>query len=126
MIRTNTQALKNAAQSLRRRMTEAEKLLWNSLRNRQLNGLKFKRQAPFDRFVVDFLNEDNKLIIELDGGYHNNQPEKDEERDAFFAALSYTVLRFTNDQVMNHADEVLSEILKHCSGDSLIPRPLLP
>jgi len=65
------------ARQLRRNQTDAEKLLWMSLRNRQINDLKFRRQVPLGRFIVDFVCFENKLIIELDGGQHADAEEYD-------------------------------------------------
>src|SRR5215467_15707516 len=61
----------NFARRLRRRQTDAERVLWFRLRDRRLAGWKFKRQVPIDRFVVDFVCKDERLIIELDGGQHD-------------------------------------------------------
>jgi very-short-patch-repair endonuclease len=68
---------KNFARQLRRNQTDAERVLWFRLRDRRLAGLKFKRQVPIDRFVVDFVCKDERLIIELDGGQHDEDRARD-------------------------------------------------
>ena len=97
---------------LRQELTEAEKLLWNELRNRKLNGLKFRRQHPLDKFIVDFYCNEKKLVIELDGGVHNEKINKeyDEARTAMLAGLNIIVMRFKNEEVINNMKEVLKKI----------------
>jgi very-short-patch-repair endonuclease len=70
------------AKGLRRKQTEAEKTLWSKLRNRQLDGVKFRRQQPLGSYIVDLISLDDKLIIEIDGGQHNESRniKRDEER----------------------------------------------
>ena len=70
------------ARELRQRQTEAEKTLWARLRNRQLEGVKFRRQQPIGHYIVDFASFENRIIVEIDGGQHNKRgiTEKDEER----------------------------------------------
>ena len=62
---------------LRQESTEVEKLLWTELRNRKLNGLKFRRQHPLDKFIVDFYCNEKKLVVELDGGVHDEKINKE-------------------------------------------------
>ena len=97
---------------LRQESTEAEKLLWAELRSRKLNGLKFRRQHPLDKFIVDFYCNEKKLVVELDGGVHNEKINKeyDEARTAMLAGLNVIVLRFKNEDVINNMKEVLREI----------------
>lgn len=95
---------------LRSRMTEAEKVLWNVLRNRQLNNLKFRRQAPVSWFIVDFLCMECSLIIELDGPIHENQKVYDQEREEELHRLGFKVLRFTNDDILKRLDMALATI----------------
>ncbi len=64
------------ARELRRRQTEAEKTLWNKLRNLQLDGVKFRRQQPIGAYIVDYVSFDKKLVVEIDGGQHNRVPMK--------------------------------------------------
>ncbi len=100
-----------SAQALRKRCTEAEIVLWKALRNRQFHGLKFRRQAPRGRFIVDFLCMKPPLIIELDGGIHENQKEEDAHRSqAITEYFKMPILRFQNDEVLNDLPSVLKKI----------------
>ncbi|HET7021622.1 MAG TPA: endonuclease domain-containing protein [Xanthobacteraceae bacterium] len=99
------------ARRLRRNQTDAERLLWFRLRDRRLDGWKFKRQVPIERFVVDFFCADAKLIVELDGGQHAHNTERDADRTRVLEAMGYLVLRFWNRDVMQNMDGVLEEIL---------------
>jgi very-short-patch-repair endonuclease len=107
MRRVNTKP----ARRLRRNQTDAERLLWFRLRDRRLAGWKFKRQVPIDRFVVDFFCADAKLIVELDGGQHEQDKERDADRTRVLAAMGYFVMRFWNHDVVRNMDGVLEEIL---------------
>lgn len=97
---------------LRQELTEAEKLLWVELRNKKLNGLKFRRQHPIDRFITDFYCHEKKLVIELDGNVHDKKVNKeyDEARTAMLAGLNVIVLRFDNEEVINDVQGVLKKI----------------
>jgi very-short-patch-repair endonuclease len=101
----------NLAKRLRRHQTDAERVLWFRLRDRRLDGLKFKRQLPIDRFVVDFCCSDARLIIELDGGQHATRTVEDLNRTKALDAMGYLVLRFWNNDVLQNIDGVLEEIL---------------
>jgi lysyl-tRNA synthetase class 2 len=80
--------------------------MWSGLRDRQLLGLKFKRQVPIDHFVVDFVSADAKLILEIDGGQHGQRAETDKHRTAVLEFLGYLVLRFWNNDVLTNIDGV--------------------
>jgi very-short-patch-repair endonuclease len=97
---------------LRKESTKAEKLLWNDLRNRKLNGLKFRRQHPMDKFIADFYCHEKKLVIELDGDIHDEKVNKDydEARTAMLEGLNVVVLRFKNEEVINNIKNVLKKI----------------
>jgi very-short-patch-repair endonuclease len=97
------------ARRLRGVQTDAERTLWFRLRNRRLNGLKFRRQVPIDRYVVDFLCADARLVIELDGGQHATADETN--RAAVLESMGYLILRFWNDDVLRNTDGVVTEIL---------------
>lgn len=103
------------ARQLRKNATDAEKLLWSLLRNRQLEGLKFRRQHPIGEYIADFCSVENKLVIELDGGHHALQEEKDTERTNEIEKLGYKVLRFWNNEVLQNLEGVASTILSHPS-----------
>lgn len=102
------------ARTLRKNPTEVEKKLWSKLRSRQLQGLKFRRQQTIGPYVVDFINLEEKVIIELDGGQHNEEKNinKDLVRTAFLEKEGFKVLRFWNNEVNNNLDGVLSTIVK--------------
>ena len=74
------QSATSKARSLRKHSTDAQNALWNLLRNRQLTGHKFRRQAPTGKYIVDFLCLERKLVVELDGGQHQEQADYDNER----------------------------------------------
>ena len=98
------------ARKLRRDKTEAEGRLWRYVRNRQLAGAKFRFQSPLCGHVVDFLCEDAKLVVELDGGQHGEMQEADAERTSKIEAAGYTVIRFWNNDVLRNTEGVLMEI----------------
>src|SRR5829696_3454738 len=90
-----------AARDLRAKGTLAEALLWASLRDRRLDGMKFRRQHPVGSFVVDFCCAERRLVIELDGEIHAKQRQQDTEREAVLALAGYRVIRFPNQSVRN-------------------------
>jgi very-short-patch-repair endonuclease len=104
------------ARLLRENSTEAEVYLWERLKSNQFQGLKFRRQHPISIYIVDFYCHQYKLIIELDGGYHNTleQIEKDQERTNFLSFQGLKVIRFTNEQALTEIDEVLDVIGECC------------
>ena len=97
------------ARALRRNQTDAERILWNQLRNLQLDGVKFRRQHPIGNYIVDFVSLDRKLIIELDGGQHNEEQvkEKDEQRTKWLESEGYKVLRFWDNDVLSNTEGVI-------------------
>ena len=100
------------AKALRKRQTDAEKLLWRHLRNRNFQGIKFRRQHPVGDYIVDFISLEQNLIIELDGGQHA-EPEhkhKDAKRDRYFTGRGFRVLRFWNNEVLANLNGVLEAI----------------
>ncbi len=106
------QLLENARE-LRKNQTEAEELLWQLLRNRQLNNLKFRRQHPLKAgFILDFYCAEVKLGIEIDGGYHTKkgQQEYDAERTKIINEYGINIIRFMNDQVLLKTEKVLNDI----------------
>jgi very-short-patch-repair endonuclease len=111
------------ARVLRRSSTEAEKRLWNLLRNRTVAGLKFIRQMPIDPFVADFVCRDLMLIIEVDGSQHVDDEAYDRRRTAYLNARGYSVLRFWNSEVLRELDGVHELIGRLASGESPDPSP---
>jgi very-short-patch-repair endonuclease len=98
------------AKTLRANQTEAEQRLWHHLRAHRFMDLKFKRQKPIGRYIVDFICVEQHLIIEIDGGQHAGQTEYDQRRDAWLRSQGYTVLRFWNHEVMQQLEGVLEQI----------------
>jgi very-short-patch-repair endonuclease len=84
--------------------------LWAAIRRRQIDGMRFRRQHPIGRYIVDFCSVENRLIIEVDGAVHNFTAEQDLARQAWLEANGYRVIRFTNDEVMNYTDNVVELI----------------
>jgi very-short-patch-repair endonuclease len=111
-IRGTTKEIEQAARLLRQRLTSAEAKLWEVLRGRQLRGLKFRCQHPIGRFIVDFYCPSLKLIIEIDGGIHTQQQDYDQARTDQLEDFGYSVLRFTNDEVINDLPKVLNRIIQ--------------
>ncbi|MEE3348983.1 MAG: endonuclease domain-containing protein [Candidatus Gastranaerophilaceae bacterium] len=105
------------AKNLRHNMTKEEVKLWNALKNKQLMGLKFRRQVPIGNYVVDFFCFDKNLIIELDGGQHNEiqNIEYDKTRTDYLNKQGYRVLRFWNDDVWNNFTGVIEKIIQEVS-----------
>ena len=105
-----------AARQLRQEPTSAEVKLWDALRSHRLAGLKFRRQHPYGRFVLDFFCVEHSLAVELDGSIHAEpaQAARDAERTEYLQAHGIRVLRFKNDQVEKEIETVLKEIEKAC------------
>ena len=99
------------AQSLRRTSTDAERKLWGVPRNRQLLGWKFRRQTPIGNYIVDFVCFDARLIIEVDGGHHQEQVAYDEVWTDYLKNHGFRVLRFWNNQVLDETESVRETIL---------------
>ncbi|MDD2948642.1 MAG: DUF559 domain-containing protein [Rugosibacter sp.] len=110
------------AKHLRHHMTESETRLWQHLRAHRLNGEKFRRQQPMGFYVVDFVHFGARLIVEADGGQHNDAP-RDESRDAWLRAQGFKVLRFWNNEIMNNLEGVLETIMAAVTPPSP-PTPL--
>ena len=110
-------ALLKNAKKLRSKQTDAEQKLWYHLRAHRFLGLKFKRQKPLGRYIVDFICEEHKLIIELDGGQHADRTAYDTERDKWLGRQGYVVLRFWNNEVMLELEAVREKIRLTLSPD---------
>jgi len=100
------------ARALRQGQTDAEALLWSKLRNRQMLGLKFRRQHPIGNYFADFACVEAGLVIELDGGQHNEALATDHDyaRSNEMASLGFHTLRFWNNDVLNQTEAVLQKI----------------
>lgn len=104
----NKRSLLDIRRTLRVNSTSAEEILWEEIRNKKLNGLKFKRQHSIGNYVVDFYCASKRLIIELDGEVHNTeeQKEKDQHRDQNLTEMNFKILRISNSQVFNDIETV--------------------
>lgn len=102
--------LKGFAKENRRNMTDAERVLWNALRT--IPGVRFRRQHPIGDYIADFLCMKSRLIVEVDGGYHSEpcQQEDDAVRTANIENLGYSVIRFSNEKVLNETQKVIEQI----------------
>ncbi len=98
------------ARELRKNMTDAERKLWNHLRNRQLGGLKFRRQHPIGKYVVDFVCFEKKIVIEVDGSQHLENRIYDAERTEWLEKQGFKVIRVWNNDVLNEIEVVLEEL----------------
>lgn len=113
------------ARELRKNQTKAEKLFWEAIRNKQLYGLKFRRQEPifynyYDQerfFICDFLCTKFKLIIEIDGGIHEKQKDYDNLRDEILSLKEYRVLRFKNEEIFKNLNGVLNNIKSYLEDE---------
>ena len=101
------------ARIFRKNMTDAEQAIWQSVRNRQLGGFKFRRQKPIGPFIVDFVCVEKKIVIEIDGGQHALNTVHDIKRSDFLRNKGYRILRFWNSDVLKEKNAVLEEILLH-------------
>ena len=107
--------------SLRQNMTEAESVLWRHLRGHRLAGAKFKRQQAIGPYIVDFVHFAVRLVVEADGGQHN-ESASDEARDAWLRAQGYRVLRFWNNEILDNTTAVLEVVLACLLYTSPSPR----
>ncbi|MDQ1314350.1 MAG: hypothetical protein QG662_459 [Pseudomonadota bacterium] len=110
--------LKEPARALRTGMTDAEQVLWQRIRRKQIQNVQFYRQKPLLAFIVDFYCPAAKLVVELDGSQHfeTGHQAKDRARDAALAGLSLRVLRFDDRQVLLETDAVLAAIDEAVTG----------
>ena len=109
----NKRSLLDIRRALRANSTPAEEILWEEIRNRKLNGLKFKRQHSIGYYIVDFYCASKRLIVELDGEVHNteDQIEKDKYLDQNLTEMNFKILRISNFQVLNDIETVKSLLL---------------
>jgi very-short-patch-repair endonuclease len=107
--------LKPLARTLRTKMTDAEQLIWSKIRRKQIGGVQFYRQKNVGHYIVDFYCPKGKLIVEIDGGQHYESEgmKKDRERDRYFQMLGFTVLRFSDIDVLKNIDGVIERIQEY-------------
>ena len=115
--------LTSRARRLRRDSTDAERTLWSVLRNRQLGGHKFRRQTPIGGHIVDFVCIEKRLVIEVDGGQHDQRSSYDSQRTALLESQGYRVLRFWNNEVLTALESVADAILMELERGSSWERP---
>jgi very-short-patch-repair endonuclease len=116
--------LKPLARNLRKSQTDAEKHLWQRLRDRQLGGHKFRRQHSIGPYIADFVCIERNLIIELDGGQHADQQTHDAQRSEFLRSEGFAVIRFWNHEVLANIEAVLQVIYQRLQNPSPSPSPL--
>ena len=109
------------AREMRKEPTRSERIFWDAVRDRQLDGVKFRRQQVIERFVVDFFAPEQRLVVEIDGGVHRAQQEQDTLREQFLNDCGLRVLRFSADDVERRLPEVLDVLLE--TLNSLTPSP---
>jgi very-short-patch-repair endonuclease len=118
------------ARALRREMTPQETLLWGQLRDRRLNGAKFRKQMWLGGYIADFACPEARLVVEADGSQHADEAEYDAARSAAFAHLGWRTLRFWNNEISGDLDGVLTAILgalpspSHPAAPAACPSPL--
>lgn len=109
-----TSRLTERAKQLRKNQTEAERILWNRLRLRQIAGIKFRRQQPIESYIVDFMSFEKRLIIEMDGGQHREEQKRDHERDRILKENGFRIVRFWNNEIFENLEGVLEVIRQEC------------
>jgi len=109
-MKNTREILLEHARDLRKNSTKAEQYLWYFLRGHRLNGYKFKRQVPGGQYIVDFVCQQKKLIIELDGEPHQMQRQYDHDRTIYLNLIGYKVLRYWNHDVFQKINDILDAI----------------
>ena len=104
----------NLAKALRKRSTDSERRLWKHLQARQMGGLKFRRQEPIGRYIVDFVCYEANLVIELDGAGHESQLDDDRLRDSWLEEQGFRVMRLLDNEVLANTQGVLEVIDRAC------------
>src|SRR3990172_3804845 len=121
---TNKTILQNKLQrSLRRNLTDAERKLWRILRGRQMGGLKFRRQHPFESYILDFACLEKKIVVEIDGGQHQESMAVDGIRTKALEDAGFHVLRFWNHEVLQQPEAVAERIWQEVTGKKDPPSP---
>ena len=113
------------ARDLRTNMILAELKLWAELRARQIGGVKFRRQHVIKLYIVDFYSPQMKLIIEVDGDTHSDQPEQDADRTRFLEHRGYRIVRFTNSEIYQDLAQIVEYLRSLCKSflDPHLPPP---
>ena len=108
----------NRARVLRKNMTSAELHLWERLRDKKINGYRFRRQHPIYTYIADFYCHKAKLVVEIDGQIHNKTDikEYDQDREKKMLSLGITTIRFKNDEIFNDIEKVVCQIEYHLNN----------
>ena len=101
------------ARALRNNPTDAESKLWAQLRQRNLDGFRFRRQQPIGPYIVDFFCPDARLVVEIDGGQHAARENEDAERTEWLGSRGYRVVRYWNNEVLSNTEGVLTDLRSH-------------
>jgi very-short-patch-repair endonuclease len=115
------------ARTLRKQMTDAERVIWYAVRAHRLDGVGFRRQVPIGPYIVDFASHGAKLVVEIDGGQHYDDAHeaKDARRDAYLKSVGFRVLRFNNRDVLRNRQGVLA-VIAAALGEAAAPSLTLP
>ncbi len=114
---------KKLQRTLRKNMTDAERKLWSALRFSQMNGHKFRRQHPFENYILDFVCLEEKIVVEVDGSQHFELADEDAFRTNLLQKAGFRVIRFWNNQVLNEFESVKEAIFLALETH---PHPNLP
>src|SRR5688572_1792302 len=107
MPRQTARKIRDRARAMRKDMSGPEVLLWSQLKAKGLDGIKFRRQSPVGPFITDFLCDEHRLVIELDGESHDRTADYDARRTRFLKSKGYRVVRYNHDEVLKDLDSVL-------------------
>jgi len=123
-VRGASSELVAAARDLRARQTPAERILWDALRGRKLDGFKFRRQYPLGSYVLDFVCVEQRLVVELDGAHHagEDQLRHDQQRTAHLEHFGYRVVRYPNAVILSDLDTVLDDLRFELARKARSPR----
>jgi very-short-patch-repair endonuclease len=113
--RSTTKRMRNFAKRMRREPTDAEAAMWRLFRDRRLALFKFRRQVPFQNFILDFVCFEKRVIIEVDGSQHASS-ERDKAREALLTAEGFRIMRYWNNDVLQQPSAVLEDILAKLVG----------
>ena len=114
--------LRDNARKLRHDSTDAERAMWRLLRDRRLTGFKFRRQVPFQNYVLDFVCYDRRLVVELDGGQHA-ESQADRIRDLLLEREGFIVARYWNNDLLQNSEGVLTDLLLRLTSRTPHPAP---
>jgi very-short-patch-repair endonuclease len=108
--RPTTKRIRDFAKKMRREPTDAETKMWRLLRDRRLTQFKFRRQVPFQNFILDFVCLEKRLVVEIDGSQHADS-ERDTAREAVLLAEGFRIARYWNNDVLQRPTSVLEDVL---------------